>query len=105
MLKTIFTIFMVLATALSNGQNLNRTLTAIRTTEKPKIDGKPFEKIWDSANNGSEFKILRPENGLLENEKRWQINNQSLYPFDKMHITVKVYHHFSAKFTTPYSLL
>ena len=70
MLKTIFTIFMVLATALSNGQNLNRTFTAIRTTEKPKIDGKPFEKIWDSANNGSEFKILRPENGLLENEKQ-----------------------------------
>ena len=66
----------VLATALSYGQNINRTYKAIRATEKPKIDGKPFEIIWETANIGSDFKILRPDNGLSENK-----NQRSLHFF------------------------
>ena len=41
----------------------------------------------------------------LEFQQVYNLAQQNNVPLNSLHITVKVYHHFSAKFTTPYCLL
>lgn len=56
--------FITFQTALSQANQ--KTYTAKRTVEVPKIDGKPFEQLWDLAPSGGDFVMLQPENGQLE---------------------------------------
>lgn len=93
---------MVLATALSYGQNIIRTYTAIRTAEKPKVDGKPFEKTWETANIGSDFRILRPENGLSENETQRSVI-KILYDDNALYIAAYLYDSDSDKISAQFS--
>lgn len=70
MVKYIFTILLCSATVLSYSQGKVKQYTAIRTVEAPKIDGKPFEKEWESATVGRDFVLLQPENGIAENPQQ-----------------------------------
>ncbi|MGB4771703.1 MAG: hypothetical protein WBP58_09595 [Chitinophagaceae bacterium] len=46
MLRISFTICMVLVTCIAFGQAAARTYLTKRTLQKPKIDGRPTEKVW-----------------------------------------------------------
>jgi len=41
---------------------------ATRILEAPKIDGKPFETIWDNVSTGGDFIQSQPNNGTLERD-------------------------------------
>lgn len=58
------------AITMSFGQNKIKQYNVIRTSDVPKIDGKPFEKIWELAEVGNNFIMLQPENGTAENEQQ-----------------------------------
>jgi hypothetical protein len=48
MSRYIFTTMLCSAITMSFGQNKIKQYNVIRTSDVPKIDGKPFEKIWKS---------------------------------------------------------
>ncbi|MGJ8684377.1 MAG: DUF5916 domain-containing protein [Nonlabens sp.] len=45
-----------------------KSYRATRITKAPKIDGKPFEKVWDGVTTGSNFIQTQPVNGTPERE-------------------------------------
>lgn len=85
MLRIMFTILMVFTTAIALAQGVGRSYQARRTSQKPKIDGRPFEQVWDSASTGKGFSVLRPDNGRPEPEKS-KTEIRILYDDDALYI-------------------
>lgn len=69
-----------------------RNYTITRTNEAPKIDGLPFENVWDQATAGTDFIMLQPENGQKESETQQTIikvlyDDQAIYVAAFLHDT------------------
>lgn len=64
-LNVISSLFLSAAIMVSaQAQEINRkSYRAVRVSEKPTIDGMPFEDIWLNANEATDFLILQPDNG------------------------------------------
>lgn len=90
------------ATALSFGQNKIKQYTAIRTSEAPKIDGKPFEKEWESAEAGGNFVMLQPENGIAESQQQKAII-KIIYDDNAIYVAGYLYDNESSKVSAQFS--
>lgn len=90
MQRILLTILMVLGTAFAFAQQEARTYLAKRTVQKPRIDGKPFEKVWDSVIAGKDFVILRPDNGKPE-PGNLNTEIKMLYDDDALYVAAYLY--------------
>jgi len=88
--KIIFTILIVLSFQNISGQNDSKIYTAKRTNDSPKIDGKPFEKEWDIADEAANFIMLRPDNGVKELETQKTII-KILYDDNSVYVAAYLY--------------
>lgn len=68
-----FTLLVLLSLQQLKGQSKQKEYTAIRTYEVPKIDGEPFEEVWNLALSADDFIMLQPDNGLKENNTQKSI--------------------------------
>lgn len=90
MQRILLTILMVLGTAFALAQQEARSYLARRTGQKPRIDGKPFEKVWDSVIAGKDFVILRPDNGKPE-PGNLNTEIKMLYDDDALYVAAYLY--------------
>lgn len=88
--KLLATCFLTLAFLNVFSQSNQKNYIAVRTSESPKIDGEPFEKVWDKALLGTDFLMLRPDNGELENETR-KTSIKILYDDNSIYVAAFLY--------------
>lgn len=88
--KILISCSLSLITLSSFSQNYQKKYKAVRTIETPKIDGKPFEKIWDTAESGGNFIMLQPENGLPERSNQTSVI-KILYDDNSIYVAAYLY--------------
>lgn len=71
--KFSFILLILLSFYQVNSQTQQKVYTAIRTSEAPRIDGQPFEEVWNLASSADDFLMLQPDNGVKENETQKSI--------------------------------
>jgi hypothetical protein len=86
----VYTVLMVHLFVVTNAQSVNRTYQTRRADMKPKIDGRPFEQVWERAEGGSEFIVLRPNNGKPES-KGCSTVVKILYDDDALYVAAFLY--------------
>ncbi|WP_240321116.1 DUF5916 domain-containing protein [Kordia sp. SMS9] len=88
--KIILTIFMMLLFQSVWSQDKRKKYNASRTNEAPKIDGKPFENVWNKAVSGSDFIMLQPDNGAQEKKAQKSIV-KILYDDNSIYVAAYLY--------------
>jgi hypothetical protein len=101
MSKYLITILLCSATALSICQE-KRNYTAVRTYQIPKIDGKPFESVWESAEVGNNFIMLQPENGIAESLQQKTVV-KIMYDDNAVYVAGYLYDNEASKISSQFS--
>lgn len=66
--KFSYILLMLLSFYQVKSQTQQKQYTPVRTSEAPRIDGQPFEEVWNLVPSGGNFIMFQPDNGAKENE-------------------------------------